>query len=238
MSSKTKNWNQLLSPIFVSSVIVLIINDFFLKFHYGGFITGKLSDFAGLFGFAFFWSAIFSSRFRLLIYSLCAVLFILWKSPLGIHFIDLWNTWAPYTIGRVEDYWDLTAIILLPFGYRYQKNLQVFLVLSTYRIILRKGIIIFSLFAFLATAGGHGNKIVDVVNVRSENIGLVGEPSQHKGVYTFTTLNKVNSATFYSNRPYADNYFNFKNFNSYHKSSDPGLFRPKYLNLFGYTWFR
>ncbi|NEN25808.1 hypothetical protein G3O08_20165 [Cryomorpha ignava] len=82
----------------------------------------------------------------------------------------------------------------------------------------------------------HGNKIIEVRNVRLENIGQVGKPSQNKGVYTFTTLNKVGSATFYSNRPYTDNYFNFRNFNSYHNRGQQ--FRPKYLNLFGYNWFR
>ena len=82
----------------------------------------------------------------------------------------------------------------------------------------------------------HGNKIVDVVNVRSENIGLVGKPSQNKGVYTFTTINKIKIATIYSNRPYADNYFNFKNFNTYHIRGKQQ--QPKHLNLFGYTWFR
>ena len=157
MPLRTKNWNQLLSPIFVSSVIVLIINDFFLKIYFPGFITGKLSDFAGLFAFAFFWTAILGSRFGMLIYSLSAILFILWKSPLAIHFIHLWNVWAPYEIGRVEDYWDLTAIILLPFGYRYQKNLKIKEVFSSYRLILRKAIIVISLFAFFASAGGHGN---------------------------------------------------------------------------------
>lgn len=83
----------------------------------------------------------------------------------------------------------------------------------------------------------HGNKIVDVVNVRSENIGLVGEPSQHKGVYTFTTLNKIKSATFYSNRPYADDYFNFKNFNTYRNDRGKQQ-QPKFLNPFGFNWFR
>lgn len=44
----------LLSPASVLSIAVLALNDHVLKTHTPGFITGKLSDFAGLYFFPFF----------------------------------------------------------------------------------------------------------------------------------------------------------------------------------------
>jgi hypothetical protein len=81
----------------------------------------------------------------------------------------------------------------------------------------------------------HKNKIIDVRSAQN-NMGVIGTPSQEKGVYTFTTLNRVESATFYSHRPYDHHYFNMQNFNT-HYSGRPHQ-QPKHLNLFGYTWFR
>lgn len=51
---------SLASPAFVASVLLLLINDFVLKPQIGNAVTGKLSDFAGLFAFPFFWSAFFA----------------------------------------------------------------------------------------------------------------------------------------------------------------------------------
>ena len=46
-------------PIPASAVAVLIINDHYLKAHYPGWITGKLSDFAGIFFFPLFLCAVY-----------------------------------------------------------------------------------------------------------------------------------------------------------------------------------
>lgn len=60
--------------------------------------------------------------------------------------------------------------------------------------------------------------------------------SSRPGRVSFTTLDRANSATFFSLRPYSNNYFNFKNFNTYNnRGQQEG---SKHLNLFGYTWFR
>jgi hypothetical protein len=58
--------------------------------------------------------------------------------------------------------------------------------------------------------------------------------NSRNGQTTFTTLNRINSATFLSSRPFPGNYLNFKNFNTF---SYPRT-QPIHLNLFGYTWFR
>jgi hypothetical protein len=46
------------SPAFVCAVALLLLNDWVLKPAFPGWWTGKLSDFAGLFAFALFWSAV------------------------------------------------------------------------------------------------------------------------------------------------------------------------------------
>lgn len=45
-------------PIPLSAVVLLGLNDHYLKYQYPGFITGKLSDFLGLFYFPLFLSAL------------------------------------------------------------------------------------------------------------------------------------------------------------------------------------
>lgn len=51
---KKQELNRLANPIFIVSVVLLILNDFYLKATFGNIITGKLSDLAGLFAFPFF----------------------------------------------------------------------------------------------------------------------------------------------------------------------------------------
>jgi len=55
-----KRKDLILNSYFVIGLIVLIINDFYLKYEYGNFATGKLSDFAGLLIFPMFVASIIS----------------------------------------------------------------------------------------------------------------------------------------------------------------------------------
>ena len=50
--------NFFIHPIPLTTVVLLGINDHYLKYQYPGFITGKLSDFLGLFYFPLFVSAL------------------------------------------------------------------------------------------------------------------------------------------------------------------------------------
>jgi len=45
-----------------------------------------------------------------------ALAFLLWKSPLSQQPIDWWNGLGLFTIGRVSDYSDLTALVMRPLG--------------------------------------------------------------------------------------------------------------------------
>ncbi|MBI5288860.1 MAG: hypothetical protein HY873_07795 [Chloroflexi bacterium] len=101
---------------FVAGLLLLLANDFVLKQAYPGVLTGKLSDFAGLFIFPMFWSALFPRRTRE-IYLATALGFVWWKSPLSQGAIDGWNAGGIFEIGRVVDYTDLVALVVLPISH-------------------------------------------------------------------------------------------------------------------------
>ncbi len=103
---------------FMGSLVLLLLNDFWLKSAFHNELTGKLSDFCGLFVFAQFWSALFH-RQRLWVHWTVALLFIWWKSPLSQAFID-WVSIHFFAIGRAIDFSDLWALIMLPLSYRFK----------------------------------------------------------------------------------------------------------------------
>lgn len=108
-----RQYNLLLHPLFPLSLFLLMLNDISLKYEFHNGFTGKLSDFAGLFVFALFWMAIFSNR-KWLVVIITGMIFTWWKSPLSSSFIQSWNEVMPVSIARVVDYWDLTALVMLP----------------------------------------------------------------------------------------------------------------------------
>ena len=82
-------------PIFIIALALLLLNDFFLKYEFSNFFTGKLSDFAGLFLFPYFLSSIKIKWTKI----------IDWIQLMGIG------------VDRVVDYTDLIALIVLPLSY-------------------------------------------------------------------------------------------------------------------------
>lgn len=95
--------------------MVLIINDLYLKAACPCWLTGKLSDFTGLFVFVLFWARFFP-RYRVSIYMLTALTFVWWKSPFSAGFIDSFSS-VFYGIDRVVDATDLWALLVLPIAY-------------------------------------------------------------------------------------------------------------------------
>jgi hypothetical protein len=91
----------------------MILNDHYLKYQYGNWLTGKLSDLAGLVVLPVFLTALFPrhQKWMLLI---AAVFFIWWKTALSQPFFDLvqkqWHLHIPRTI----DHTDLFALAVLP----------------------------------------------------------------------------------------------------------------------------
>ena len=104
---------------FVLCLGLLIVNDFYWKYAFHNALTGKLSDFTGLFVFPIFWAAFFP-KFRKGIYWGTGLFFIFWKSPASEGFIEIWNQWCFLGIGRVVDYSDLWALLSLPVAYWYE----------------------------------------------------------------------------------------------------------------------
>jgi hypothetical protein len=49
-----KRKELIFNPYFIGGLSVLMLNDFYLKHEYGNYLTGKLSDFAGLLIFPMF----------------------------------------------------------------------------------------------------------------------------------------------------------------------------------------
>ena len=111
-----KRKDLILNSYFVIGLIVLILNDFYLKYEYGNFVTGKLSDFAGLLIFPMFIAAIVPNL-RKSISIITGIGFIIWKLPLFTPVVDLINQLPFVTIHRVTDYSDYMALLILPLNH-------------------------------------------------------------------------------------------------------------------------
>jgi len=135
----------LTSDLFVISLIILLVNDFILKRYFGNWITGKLSDFAGLFIFPLFWSAIFP-RFKNGIHLITLIFFVFWKSSLSHDFIFWFNQISIIKVHRIVDYSDFIALISIYFSYRYFGQNKFSIEISPYLV----GLI--AVFSFCATS--------------------------------------------------------------------------------------
>ncbi len=113
----SKDKKLLLSFGFLLALALLILNDLLLKSQYPSWITGKLSDFTGLFVFPIFWS-VFFPRYKKLIFISTALLFCLWNSPIVQPLIDTLNNLG-LGVHRTVDYSDNMALLSLPFAYRF-----------------------------------------------------------------------------------------------------------------------
>jgi len=134
-------------PLFILAVGLLLLNDFYLKYEFSNFLTGKLSDVAGLFLFPYFLSSL-RIKWSKPIYFGTATLFLFWKSPFSQEVINLVQT-IGIGFNRVVDYTDLFALLILPFSFQYfQKQLSTEQKIGKYSTI-PLGVI--SLFAIWAT---------------------------------------------------------------------------------------
>ena len=118
------------------ALFLLVLNDHVLKSAFPGFVTGKLSDFAGVFAFAAFFASAMPRRAAAICVATGA-LFIWWKSPLSQAVVNALG------VSRVVDWTDLAALIVLPFAYRMAVRKP---------IEWRPSIVWVSLFAFAATS--------------------------------------------------------------------------------------
>jgi len=149
---ENRNYNILVSWLFILGLLLLLLNDHILKYTFPSILTGKLSDFAGLFIFPMFLTFLFPYK-KKAVYLITFLGFIYWKLPLTDSFIYSWNSLNIFTINRVIEYTDYVALIVLPFSYLHQPPLQ-----EVPRKKIAVNLIgIISLIAFCSTAGTHGS---------------------------------------------------------------------------------
>ncbi|MNL07730.1 hypothetical protein D3C87_1284180 [compost metagenome] len=123
---KTKlNLNLFRANYFILSLVILLLNDFYLKYEFSNFVTGKLSDFACLFIFPYFISVFFSNKTKE-IYIFTFVFFIFWKLEISEQFIRFISKITDFAFYRTVDFTDLIALSILPISYHYfhKKNEQ------------------------------------------------------------------------------------------------------------------
>jgi len=133
--------------LFLASIFLLLVNDLYLKFEYHNYLTGKLSDFVGLFAFPYFFSSFFPKKIKS-IYILSGILFVFWKSEFSQPIFDFALS-NGIGINRTVDYSDLIALLVLPFSYIYWNSESKSLFKATKK--LKPIIIGISCFAFIAT---------------------------------------------------------------------------------------
>ena len=109
--------NAILHPVFLLSLLVLLLNDFYLKETFSNQMTGKLSDFTGLIVFPIFIAFIAPSTKKWISIA-TGVLFVVWKTSLVSPLIDLINQVQPFQLHRVIDYTDYWALLVLPIAHQ------------------------------------------------------------------------------------------------------------------------
>lgn len=130
-----RNKNLLLNWIFLPSLLVLALNDHFFKDGCPGWLTGKLSDFAGLLIFPLFLAYLFPGQARAMPL-LTGLFFIFWKSPLSTSCIGWYNSFAPIGITRTIDYSDLLALAVLPLSYQLIQHIDKYRIFRHPRLSL------------------------------------------------------------------------------------------------------
>lgn len=101
---------------FLLALTVLIANDGYLKPAFPGWLTGKLSDVAGVYLVALLVTALVPGKKRLG-GAIVVLAFLYWKSPASQWLIDSLNAVLPAPIGRVVDYTDLLALATIPLAW-------------------------------------------------------------------------------------------------------------------------
>lgn len=176
-----RDLNLLTSPLFLAGLALLLANDLLLKSLFHNALTGKLSDFAGLFVFPFFWAAL-APRRRRAVYAVTALGFVFWKSPLSQPLIDAWNALGLMRIERAADATDLLALSVLPLSEAYLLRRRRAADGRTpptlaWRRYANAAVLLLSVFAFTATqrVGDHM-----VTSDREYEFGVAREELLHR----------------------------------------------------------
>jgi hypothetical protein len=104
---------SLASPAFMAALALLVLNDFVLKPLLHNALTGKLSDFAGLFALTLFIATLWPRHRRLSAWAIAAA-FTFWKTSYAEPLIELVNAISPFQLGRTVDITDVVALPMIP----------------------------------------------------------------------------------------------------------------------------
>lgn len=123
MTKSTKNtfFKTLTSPVFLVSLALLTLNDHVFKYQFHNFLTGKVSDFAGVFCFGLFWAGLFPKQAKSVL-CLVGLFFLYWKSEFSSPLLNWINQHTIFNYARVVDYGDLLALMVLPLVYIYLQH--------------------------------------------------------------------------------------------------------------------
>jgi hypothetical protein len=113
---RTRPSSLLLHPLFLFSLSLLLLNDFYFKYEFHNWLTGKISDFAGLFLFSVFLIAFFSS-YKKVILAFVSLFFLWWKSSLSDPLIVFLNNSFHLPVNRVTDYSDYLTLVAVGLVY-------------------------------------------------------------------------------------------------------------------------
>jgi len=161
---KKKNQKLLYKKWFLLAVFLLLINDFFLKYEFHNLLTGKISDFAGLFAFPYFLS-LFTKKIKST-YIFTIVFFVFWKTELSQVSIEFLNN-LNFNIYRVVDYTDFIALLILPISYTYR--IEASQIKIKQNVYVNMTIVLITCFSFIATTQERKPPphIIEKINLKS-----------------------------------------------------------------------
>ncbi len=125
----------LATPGFLAAMAVMLLNDLVLKAAFHDALTGKLSDFSGVFAFCLFLITCLP-RHPHLCCVVGALLFAWWKAPFSAPVIAAWNELGWWPVARVQDWTDILAVSMAPLAWVYARNARPLPVRPAARVIL------------------------------------------------------------------------------------------------------
>ncbi|MEP2936444.1 MAG: hypothetical protein ABJM06_11445 [Gilvibacter sp.] len=190
---ESKTQNLIYRRLFLLSVLVLMLNDFYLKFEFHNYFTGKLSDFAGLFAFPYFISMIFKHRIKA-VYWATALFFVFWKSSYSQFAFDAFHSMG-IGIDRVVDYSDLMALLILPlsYWYRIKKTIKK----PSLAFVPRPIIYVICWFAFVATSIPSTPGELNLKSGYETEVNMTLLELQHADFYYLSLKNDRYLSSFY-----------------------------------------
>jgi hypothetical protein len=133
------------------SVFILILNDHVFKYSFPGIVTGKISDFSGIFLIILVLRDAFPKR--VLETSVLVIgLFLYWKSPYSQPLIEFINSHSPLEFIRTVDYSDLVAFVIIPVAHFVYENRNRFTLKLNIAEIIKIPVIVLTILGITGTS--------------------------------------------------------------------------------------